>query len=95
MKVFRSTPSVLALESCCRPDQSTNRKSSGWISAVTIRMRSLTKRISSRRQTILIARSSLRQLRAGTRTRTISEGGAFGVGVVEVLSVVVLSAALP
>jgi hypothetical protein len=57
-------------------------------------MRSLTKRISSRRQTILIARSSLRQLRAGTRTRTTSEGSVLGVGVVEVLSVVVLSVAL-
>jgi hypothetical protein len=74
MNVLSSTPSVLALESCSRPAPSTKRKRSGWISAVTIRRRSLAKRISSRRHTILIARSSLRQLRAGTRTLTISEG---------------------
>jgi hypothetical protein len=38
-------------------------------------MRSLRKRVSSRRQTIFIARSSLRQLRGGTRTRMTSAPG--------------------
>ena len=74
MKVFRSTPWVLAAESCCRPEPRTKRKSSGWTSEVTIRMRSFRKRISSRRQTILIARSSERQLRGGTRTVTTGGG---------------------
>ncbi len=60
MNVLRSTPCVLALESCCRPEPSTNRNSSGCTSEVTIRMRSLLKRISSRSQTIFTARSSLR-----------------------------------
>jgi hypothetical protein len=41
---------------------------------VAIRIRSLTKRISSRRQTILIARSSEVQVRWGTLTRTTSIG---------------------
>src|SRR5947207_1911390 len=75
MKVLRSIPSALAAVSCWSPEPSTNRKSSGWTSEVTIRIRSLRKRISSRLQTILIARSSLRRLRAGTRTCTTSAGG--------------------
>ena len=74
MKVFRSTPWVLADESCCSPEPSTKRKSSGCASEVTIRTRSLRKRISSRRQTTLIARSSLRKLRGGTRTVTTGAG---------------------
>ena len=61
MNVFRSTPSVLALdEPSCSPEPSTNRNSSGCTSEVTIRSGRLRKRISSRCQTILIARSSLR-----------------------------------
>ena len=59
MKVVRSTPSALGRVADCSPEPSTNRNSSGWISDVTIRSRSLRKRISSRVQTILIARSSL------------------------------------
>ena len=52
------------------PSPSTNRNSSGWTSDVTIRMRSLAKRISSRRQTTLTARSLRRASeRSGTRTR--------------------------
>ena len=94
MNVLRLTPSVLELESCCSPDPSTKRKSSGWTSAVMIRMRSLMKRISSRRQTILMARSSLRQLRAGTCTRTISDGVA-APGAVRVFSAVALTAVSP
>ena len=58
MNVFRLTPWVPALESRCRPAPSTNRNSSGWTSEVTMRSRSARKRISSRRQTIRIARSS-------------------------------------
>src|SRR3954447_26225888 len=72
MNVLKSTPPVLAADSCERPPPSTNRNSSGWISDVTIRIRSALKRISSRRQTILMARTSLRHVRGGTRTRTTS-----------------------
>ena len=61
MNVFRSTPWVPNFESCWRPEPSTKRKRSGWIRDVAIRMRSLRKRISSRRKTIRIARSSLRK----------------------------------
>ena len=46
----------------------TKRKRNGCTSEVTIRSRSLVKRIISRCQTILIARSSPRRLCAGTRT---------------------------
>ena len=42
------------------PEPSANRNSSGWTSDVTMPSRSLRKRMSSRVQTILIARSSLR-----------------------------------
>ena len=52
MNVVRSTPSVDAADSVCSPGPRTNRNSSGWISDVTIRMRSSAKRIRSRRQTI-------------------------------------------
>jgi hypothetical protein len=69
MNVVRSTPCVPACESCCRPEPSTNKNSRGCTSDVTIRIRSLRKRISSRRKTIRIARSSLRRLRGGTETR--------------------------
>ena len=44
-----------------------------------MRRRSRLKRISSRFHTILIARTSLRQLRGGTRTRTTSAGMAMSV----------------
>jgi hypothetical protein len=74
MKVFSSTPWVLAAESCCSPEPSTKRKSNGWTSEVTIRIRSFWKRISSRRQTIFTARTSERQLRGGTRTRAVGGG---------------------
>ena len=70
MKVLRSTPSVDAAASVCSPAPSTNRNSSGWISIVAIRMRSVVKRIRSRRQTIRTARTSDRQERSGTRTAT-------------------------
>src|SRR5262245_5087040 len=70
MNVFSETPPVLAADSCSRPEPSTNRNSSGWISDVTIRIRSALKRISSRVQTIFMARYSLRHVRGGTRTRT-------------------------
>src|SRR3954466_10737181 len=72
MNVLKSTPPVLAADNCERPPPSTNRNSSGWISDVTIRIRSALKRSSSRRQTILMARTSLRHVRGGTRTRTTS-----------------------
>ncbi len=67
MNVVRST-SPPTTES--RPAPSANRNSIGWISDVTIRIRSCLNRINSRLQTILIARSSLRYVRSGTRTRT-------------------------
>ena len=69
MNVLRSTPWVPARESWLSPAPSTNRNSSGCTSEVTIRSLSLLKRTSSRCQTILIARASLRQLRRGTLTR--------------------------
>src|SRR4051812_16775810 len=69
MNVLRSTSPVTTEFS---PEPSTNRNSTGWITAVRIRMRSLRKRISSRIQTILIARSSDLYVRFGTRTRTTS-----------------------
>ena len=72
MNVVRSTPSVDAAESVCSPGPRTNRNSSGWISHVTIRMRSLAKRIRSRRQTARTARASDRHERSGTRTATTS-----------------------
>src|ERR687888_44540 len=83
MNVLRSTPCVLALESCCSPEPSTKRNSSGWTSEVTIRMRSFLKRMRSRSQTIFIARSSLRKLRGGTRTRTGAAMAASAAHVVE------------
>jgi hypothetical protein len=54
------------------PDAEHERNSSGCTSDVMIRRRSLRKRTSSRCQTILIARSSLRQERRGTLTRMTS-----------------------
>ena len=72
MNVLRSTPSVEAADSDCRPDPSTNRNSSGWISHIMTCERSLAKRIMSRRQTAFAARTSERQLRSGTRLATTS-----------------------
>ncbi len=72
MNVLSSTPPVDAAASVCSPAPSTNRNSSGWTSIVAIRMRSVAKRIRSRRQTIRIARASERQERSGTRTATTS-----------------------
>src|SRR5689334_3013098 len=72
MNVFSDTPPVLAADSCSNPEPRTNRNSSGWISDVAIRIRSARKRISSRVQTILMARYSLRHVRGGTLTRTTS-----------------------
>ncbi len=90
MNVFSATPWVPALESRCSPAPSTNRNRSGWTSAVTIRSRSDRKRISSRRQTILIARSSEARLRFGTLTRTIGVSGGAVVVTVAGWSAVVL-----
>ena len=72
MNVLRSTPSVEAADSDCRPEPSTNRNSSGWISHIMICARSLAKRIMSRRQTAFTARASERHVRSGTRTATTS-----------------------
>ena len=68
MNVLKSTPSVEAADSVCRPEPRTSRNSSGWISHITICMRSPVKRMSSRRQTIFTARSSECHERSGTRT---------------------------
>ena len=72
MNVFRSTPPVEAADSDCRPEPSTNRNSSGWISAMAICMRLPAKRIRSRRQMVFTARSSERHERSATRTATTS-----------------------
>ena len=72
MNVVRSTPSVDAADSDCSPGARTNRNSSGWISAVTIRTRSSAKRIISRHQTARTARASDRQERSGTRAAMTS-----------------------
>ncbi len=78
MNVFRSTPWVPALARRPRPEPSTNRNSSGCTSEVAIRSGSLTNRISSRRHTIRIARSSEPRLRLGTSTRTTGGAGRGG-----------------
>ena len=72
MNVLRSTPLVEAAESDCRPEPSTNRKSSGWISHVMTCARLPAKRIRSRCQTVFTARASERHVRSGTRTATMS-----------------------
>src|SRR5580693_6352582 len=76
MNVRKLTPCVLADTSEERPVPSTNRKRNGWISEVRMRRRSREKRISSRRHTALIARNSLRMLRAGTCRFATSCAGA-------------------
>src|SRR5580693_9309028 len=72
--VRRLTPCVPAEASRESPVPSTNRNRNGCISDVRMRSRSRLKRIISRFHTTLIARSSLRALRMGTRTRAISCG---------------------
>src|ERR1700691_4829492 len=75
MNVRKFTPCVLAETSEDNPVPNTNRNRNGWIKEVKMRRRSREKRISSRRQTALIARNSERTLRAGTcgRASTGSE----------------------
>src|ERR1700677_5107894 len=74
MKVLKLTPCVPAEAIEEMPVPSTNRNRNGCVSDVRMRSRSRLKRISSRFHTTLIARSSLRRLRAGTRTRATSCG---------------------
>jgi len=59
------------------PGPSTKRKSGGWTSEVTIRIRSLAKRISSRRQTTLTARRALSRTSA---PGLLAGGDAAGLG---------------
>ena len=70
--VRRLTPCVPAAAIRDRPVPSTNRNKKGCTSDVMMRRRSRLKRTSSRFHTTLIARASLRRLRAGTRTRATS-----------------------
>jgi hypothetical protein len=73
MKVLKSTPDGRPRRaSADSPVPSTNRKSTGWMSPVIARSRSLRNLMSSRRQTITAARTSWRMLRSGTRTRMVS-----------------------
>src|ERR1700728_1972779 len=95
MNVLKLTPCVPPLASVPMPVPSTNRNRNGWISEVRIRRRSRLKRISSRFHTTRIARSSLRRLRAGTRTRATwwaggpEEAGRTGEAVGDVVSVAI------
>src|SRR5581483_6795155 len=70
MNVWKSTPAgrprPASRES---PVPRMNRNSTGWTREVTARSRSLRNLISSRRQTMLTARRSVRTLRSGTATR--------------------------
>ena len=70
--VRRLTPWVPAEAIRESPVPRTNRNRNGCIRAVRMRRRSWLKRISSRFQTTLIARSSPRALRVGTRTPATS-----------------------
>ena len=59
-----------------RPVPRMNRNRNGWISEVTARSRSVRNRISSRRQTIPVARRSCRNPLSGTATLIASVSGA-------------------
>src|SRR6202050_5413380 len=73
MNVLKSTPAGRPWEaSRDSPGPRMNRNSTGWISAVTARSRSLRNLISSRRQTMATARRSWRRLRSGTATLIVS-----------------------
>jgi hypothetical protein len=88
MKVLKLIPWIPADTSEERPVPSTNRNRKGCTSEVMIRRRSREKRISSRRHTTRIARSSPATLRVGTRTPATSwAGGAAGVGAVSVAAI--------
>ncbi len=68
MNVRSEMPPVDARVSDCSPVPSTNRNSTGCTSAATMRILSCAKRISSRCQTTLTARASLRRPGGATRT---------------------------
>src|SRR5215472_857300 len=70
MNVLKSTPDGSPRPaSADRPVPRTNRNSTGWTSEVIARSRSLRNLISSRRQTMLIARRSCLSPLSGTDTR--------------------------
>ena len=84
MKVLKLMPGGMPrLASEESPAPSTNRKSTGCTSDVTALSLSLLNRMSSRRQTMLIARRSCRRPLPGTDTRIASVTAALSGSVTE------------